>query len=84
VDWEVVIKAAERGHSASPSFPYALASFDTISDVHGHHEHEILTFAIGAHGLNNLINDLEALKIQLERVSGKLPESTDNLGDNDA
>ena len=84
MDWEVVIKAAERGHKASPSFVYALATLDAVMDVHGHHEHEKLSFAIGPQGLGRLIEELSELKRHLERVSTEVAASTHNQGDQHA
>lgn len=68
IDWEVVIKAAERGHSATPWYPYALVTVDTVEDARGHHEHKTLAFSVGINGLNTLIDELVALKGHLERV----------------
>lgn len=67
IDWEVVVKEAERGHPRSPSFPYALATLDVINDVHGHHEHQGVTFAMGVHGLRRLISELSTLLECLEQ-----------------
>ncbi|GAB4565393.1 MAG: hypothetical protein Tsb0020_16240 [Haliangiales bacterium] len=39
IDWEVVIKASERGHQNPPWYPYALVTLDTVDTSQGHHEH---------------------------------------------
>ena len=75
-DWEVVIKAAERGHHAAPSFPYALTALHVTNDVHGHDEHQTLTFAVGLQGLQRLIDELTELKKNLEHVSASLDGTT--------
>ena len=72
LDWEVVVKRAERGHSKPPLFPYALATIDTINEVHGHHEHDVVTFAIGINGLERLITELSQIKEHLMDVRRSL------------
>lgn len=68
LDWEVVIKAVERGHQNAPGYPYALMTLDAVNDVHGHHEHETLSFAIGLHGLRRLVAELSELLARLEEI----------------
>ncbi|WP_428269371.1 hypothetical protein [Haliangium sp.] len=82
IDWEVVLKAAERGHNRTPAFPYALATLDTIADVHGQHEHKTLTFALGRKGLERLIEELTELKSHLDRVYNSSPLEDDLRGTN--
>lgn len=68
VDWEIVIKAVERGHRTAPDYPYALLTLDTVDDVHGHHDHKTLCFSIGLHGLRRLIEELSELREHLEKM----------------
>jgi hypothetical protein len=68
IDWEVVIKAVERGHKGAPNYPYALVTLDAVAEVHGHHEHKTLTFSIGLHGLRGLITELTELQQHLEEI----------------
>lgn len=65
LDWEVVIKAVERGHRESPNYPYALL---TLAAVDGHNEHESLTFCIGTQGLRRLIEELNELQTRLDEM----------------
>ena len=66
LDWEVVIKHAERGIISSPRFPYVLATLDTISDLHGEHHHQSVTFAMGMEGLQKLIDELAKVRDKLQ------------------
>lgn len=68
VDWEVVIKAVERGHRTAPAYPYALLTLDTLDEAYGNHDHKTLCFSIGLHGLCRLIEELSELRGHLEKL----------------
>lgn len=82
LDWEVVVKYAERGFQRPPGFPYALVTLEAVNDVHGHHEHETLAFTIGKLGLQTLIKELqEILSCLRQCLPATASEAPDNAKD---
>lgn len=80
VDWEIVVKTAERGVQRFPGNAYAMVSILLEGNPHYNGKNETVSFAINESRLAKLIKVLDEMRVALQRareIGHQLKRGTD-------